>query len=277
MPPSKGHVFLGFALVHPVLFHIGPVYIPSYGAVAALGVLLALLLAQRLALIVGLVPQQVWNLSILALCAALICARLLLIAVNWRDLLAHPMWMLGLAMIHNPLLAGAGALAGVLAACAYARRVKMQLLATADVLAAPFALALSCEQIGALLAGSGFGISSTVPWAVVYTSPLAARWSGAPLGLPVHPVQAYAAFGMLTLAIALTAGIYLCMRRGDVAGIGLMGGGAVIFITEFWRDREGRGAILHGALDGPQIAAIILVLLGALLLRERGGKEAAHA
>jgi phosphatidylglycerol:prolipoprotein diacylglycerol transferase len=263
--------------VYPVLFHIGAVYIPSYGAIAAAGVLLALLLAQRLAAVVGIAPQHVWNLSILALCAALVAARLLLIAFNWRDLLAHPMWMLGLAMIHNPLLAAAGALAGLLAALIYARRMKLPLLETADVLAAPIALALALEQMGALLAGSGYGIATSVPWAVTYLSPLAARWSGAPLGIAVHPVQAYAAFGMLTLAMGIAAVVFMKHRAGDAAGIGLLGGGVVLFITEFWRDREGRGAVLHGALDGPQIAAVALVLLGALLLRERGMKEARYA
>jgi phosphatidylglycerol---prolipoprotein diacylglyceryl transferase len=263
--------------VHPVLFHIGPVLIPSYGAIAAMGVLLALLLAQRLALVAGLAPQHVWNLFILALVAALVAARLLLIAVNWRDLLVHPVWMFGLAMIHNPLIAGAGALAGLLAAWIYAHKAKMPLLATADTLAAPVALALVCEQIGALLAGSGYGRAAAVPWAVVYTSPLAARWSGAPLGIPVHPVQAYAAFGMLVLAIALVAVLYLPHRPGDAAGIALMGGGATLFITEFWRDWEGRGAILHGAIDGPQIAAVVFVLVGALLLFEWRRKGSVHA
>jgi phosphatidylglycerol---prolipoprotein diacylglyceryl transferase len=262
--------------VHPVLFHLGPVFIPSYGAIAAIGVLLGLLLAQRMAGVVGVSPQQVWNLSILALCAALVAARLLLVIVNWRDLFAHPMWMLGLAMIHNPLLAGAGALAGMLAAWIYARVVKMPLLAAADVLAAPVALALAVEQIGALMAGSGFGIDSTAPWAIVYTNSLAARWSGAPLGVRVHPVQAYAAFGMFLLAIALVALVHLRARTGDVTGVALMGGGVVLFVTEFWRDRTGRGAILHGALDGPQIAAILFLMFGVFLLLERGKKEAAH-
>ena len=262
--------------MHPVLFHLGPVFIPSYGAIAAIGVLLALLLAQRMARVSGLSPQQVWNLSILALCAALVAARLLLVIVNWRDLFAHPMWMLGLAMIHSPVLAGAGALAGVLAAWIYARAVKMPLLAAADALAAPVALAFAVEQVGALMAGSGFGIDTTVRWAIVYTNPLAARWSGAPIGVYVHPVQAYAAFGMFTLAIALVALVYLRVRSGDVTGVALMGGGVVLFVTEFWRDREGRGAILHGALDGPQIAALVFLLLGAFLLLERGKKEAVH-
>ena len=48
-----------------------------------------------------------------------------------------------------------------------------------------------------------------------------------------------------------------------------MGLGAVIYMTEIWRDPEGRGLILHGALDGPQIVAVLFVLAGALILRER--------
>jgi len=40
-------------------------------------------------------------------------------------------------------------------------------------------------------------------------------------------------------------------------------------MTELWRDPEGRGTILHGAIDGPQIAAVAMVLAGAFVLRER--------
>ncbi len=58
-------------------------------------------------------------------------------------------------------------------------------------------------------------------------------------------------------------------RKGDVAGMGLMGAGVAVYITELWRDPAGRGAVLHGALDGPQIAAVLLVIAGALVLRER--------
>jgi hypothetical protein len=36
-----------------------------------------------------------------------------------------------------------------------------------------------------------------------------------------------------------------------------------------WRDTEGRGALLSGALDGPQVVAILFVLAGAFVLLER--------
>jgi phosphatidylglycerol:prolipoprotein diacylglycerol transferase len=259
--------------VHPELFHIGPILIPSYGAMAALGVLLALGLAQRTARRAGLDAGQVWNICVLSLCAVLSAERVLLVAANLNQLRSHPSWVLGLAMVHHPLVAGVGALAGAGCGTWYAVWRKMNLAATADALAAPLAAGLALEQVGALLAGSGFGTESTAPWAVTYTSPLAARWSGTPLGVAVHPVQAYAALGFLTLAVLLRVWLPVRRRAGDVAGAWLMGAGVVIYMTELWRDPEGRGLVLKGALDGPQIAAVLMVLGGAVVLRERKGRE----
>ncbi|MDE3186133.1 MAG: prolipoprotein diacylglyceryl transferase [Acidobacteriota bacterium] len=257
--------------MHPILFHIGPVLVPAYGAMAALGVLLALGLAQRTAHSAGIHPNQMWSLCIVALFAALAGSRLLLVIVNWAVVRSHPAWLLGLAMIHHPLLAAAGALLAVAAAALYMRKHHMPLAGTADALAAPLALFLACEQIGALLAGSGYGTETAARWAVTYTSPLAARWSGAPLGVPVHPAQAYAALAFLTISISLLMVLPHRRQQGDIAGLWLMAAGVAIYFTEFWRDTEGRGAILRGALDGPQLAAIAFVLAGALVLRRRKG------
>jgi phosphatidylglycerol:prolipoprotein diacylglycerol transferase len=247
--------------------------------VTALGVLLALGLVLRTARVAGrgtdLDGGKVWNLCILSLFAALAAARLLLVVVNWSALRLHPAWLLELAMVHHPLLAATGALAGAGCALWYARRSKLPLAATADALAPPLALGLAFEQLGALASGSGYGVEAGtgVHWAVTYTDRLAAIWSGAPLGVPLHPVQAYAALAFLTLALLLLVWLPAERRKGDVAGLGLMGAGLAIYITELWRDPEGRGSMLNGALngalDGPQIAAVLLVIAGALVLRER--------
>lgn len=254
--------------MHPVLFHIGALYIPSYGALSALGVLLALLLAQRTARTTGVSAAHLWNLCVVGLFAALAGQRLLLIAVNWSDLRRNPGWMLDLAMIHHPLLAGAAALAGSVAAALCARWQRMPLAATADALAAPLALGLAFEQLGALMAGSGYGTETSLRWAVTYNDILAARWSGAPLGIPLHPVQAYTALAFLTLAVFLLVWLPAQRRKGDVAGLWLLGAGVSIYITELWRDPEGRGSLLNGALDGPQAIAILFVLAGAIVLLE---------
>jgi phosphatidylglycerol:prolipoprotein diacylglycerol transferase len=254
--------------VHPVLLHLGPIVLPAYGAVSALGVLLGLFLAQRTARIAGVNAAQMWNLCIAALFSALIVQRLLLLVLNWSAVEAHPQWMLALSMIHHPLLAAAGGGAGVAMATLYAVRNHLPPRSTADALAAPLALGLACEQVGALLAGSGYGTETTVRWAVTYTDPLATRWSGAPLGVPLHPVQAYAALGYLALAALLLAWLPRRMRVGDVAGLSLLGAGLVVYLTELFRDPLGRGVLLGGLVDTPQIAAILFVLAGALILTE---------
>ena len=120
-----------------------------------------------------------------------------------------------------------------------------------------------------MLSGSGFGTPTTVRWAVTYTDPLAMRWSGVPLGIGLHPVQGYAALGFLALAIGSWTWLPFRRQLGEVAGLFLLGTGVVVFFTEFWRDADGRGGAFGGAFDGPQIAAIALVIAAGLVLRER--------
>lgn len=275
--PLRKHAYPGIAQVHPVLFHIGSILIPSYGVTAALGVLLALALALRTAPLAGVSANQLWNLSILALFAAIAGSRLVLVVLNWTIVRSHPAWLLSLAMIHHPLLSAMGAVIALAVALPYALAQLMPLRNTADALAAPLALGLAFEQIGALLSGAGYGTPSAAPWAVTYTHPLAARWSGAPLLVPVHPVQAYAALAFFLIAAALYFDLPRRRQPGDIAGVFLLSTGAAIYFLEFFRDSEGRGTLLHGIFDAPQLVAVGLVLSAALVLLRRHSPSPASA
>lgn len=275
--------------MHPVLFHFGSLLIPSYGVLAALGVLVALVLVQFTAVAAGatgepeavngpangpahLDPRHGWNALVLGLFAAMAASRALLIAINLGNLRAHPRWLLALALIHHPLLSGVGTVVGLAAILAYARWAGLRLLPLGDspllvALLPPIALGLAFEQIGCLLAGSDFGIPATTALfgSVTYTSPLAARWSGTPLGIPLVPVQLYAA---LAAAFAATVS-FLALRRGQrglssASALLLLGLG--LFFTECLRDWQGRGVLRLGrfgaVIDAPQIAALLLVALG---------------
>ena len=252
--------------MHPVLFQIGSLLVPSYGACAALGVLLALGLAQLTAKRIGLDPRHAWNMLVLAVFAALAASRLLLVVMNLSDLRVHPRWLLAVAMVHHPLLAAVGIVSGIIAILLYVRWAKLPLRTVADCLAAPIFLAAAAEQLGALLAGSDYGSKTNAAWAVTYSSPLAARWSGTPLGIPLHPVQVYAAIGALALAVIVYSWLFLPRRSGDIAGIALVGAGALLFVTEIFRDWEGRGILLGGLIDIPQLVGLVLVLLGGMML-----------
>jgi phosphatidylglycerol:prolipoprotein diacylglycerol transferase len=265
--------------VHPVLFQVGSLLVPSYGACAAVGVLLALWLAQLTARRTGLDPRHAWNMLVVAVFASLAVSRLVLIGMNLSDLRRHPAWLLAIAMVHHPLLAAVGILGGVSAVLIYVRWAKLPVLAVADCLAAPVALGVAAEQVGALLAGSDFGRESaanSVFGAVTYSSELAARWSGTPLGVALYPAQAYAAAGAVLLAVIVCGWLRLpqgARRAGDAAGIGLIGAGVLVCLTEGFRDWEGRGVMLRGIADIPQLVGLGLVVLGcAVLLDWRGGR-----
>ena len=255
--------------MYPVLFHAGPIVVPSYGVMAALGVLLALALLLRTARLANLNPNLLWNLCIVALFAALVGSRILLLALNWTVIRTHPAWLLQLAMVHHPLLAAIGGVFALAAAIPYMRAMRLPWRPTLDALAAPLALALACEQFGSLLSGSGYGTETTVRWSVVYTHPLASLWSGAPLFDPVHPVQAYAALAFLLIAIGLVLWMPRQLRPGDAAGAALLAIAVAVYFTEFFRAPEGRGEMLNGAIDGPQLASVALIILGASLLLDR--------
>ena len=196
------------------------------------------LLAQRTARMAGVNAAKLWNLCVMSLCAALVAERLLLVAVNWSAIRRHPQWTLGLAMIHHPLVAAHGAIAGGGRGSLVRAGAQNAGLATADALAAPLALGLAFEQLGALLAGSGYGTEATVPWAVTYTSPAAALWSGTPLGVPSAP------------------GAGLCGAR--VSDAGRSAAGLAAGATPRGRrgrrvpDGDGRGDLLHRVVARPR-------------------------
>ncbi len=266
--------------MHPVLFQIGSLIIPSYGAVAAIGALLALALAQVTAHRSGLDPRHAWNMLVLAIFAGIATSRLLLIVLNLSDLRRHPSWLLAVALVHHPLLSGVGIVGASVAVYIYIRWVGASIRVALDSLAAPIALGCAAEQVGALLAGSDYGresASATLLKAVIYNSPLAARWSGTPLGVALYPVQGYAAVGALVLAAICLGWLYLPRRTGDVASVWLIGSGTLFFLTEMYRDWEGRGVMLNGLIDAPQLVGLALVLVGGLMLIQWPARNRARA
>src|SRR5262249_50563212 len=80
----------------------------------------------------------------------------------------------------------------------------------ADLCAPAIALGQAIGRIGCLMAGDDYGRPSQVAWAVTFTDPDAARLGGAPLGVPLHPVQLYESLVCLALFAFL---VWLARRK----------------------------------------------------------------
>jgi phosphatidylglycerol:prolipoprotein diacylglycerol transferase len=252
--------------VHPRLFQLGSLAIPTSGALTAIAILAALFTARTAARRLDLDAERVWDLGIAGVITALIAPRLILIVTNWSDFLAHPLWMLGLISVRSQAAVAGGMALAIVAMLIYAKFAQLPLGRTLDALAPAFALGYAITSIGSFLAGTDFGTPTHLPWAVTYTKRLASLWYGTPLGTPLHPVQLYQAllevglFALLLEMIALRKRWKL--RDGEIMGAWLFLSGISTFFLNFLR-----GDLATTSPNGFPLAqslALCMVLIGGL-------------
>jgi phosphatidylglycerol---prolipoprotein diacylglyceryl transferase len=262
--------------VHPLLFHLGSVAIPTYGVLTALALLAALGTSTLAARPLRLPADKLWNLGLLAILTALLAGRLLFVLGHPSLFRKVPFWLLGLVTLPSIGFALGGAAVGALAAMLYALSEGLPLLKTADALAPAAALAFCLNRTGAFCAGSAWGTPTRLPWGVTYRSVVAWLWYGVPLGVRLHPVQLYDAAASLAIFILL---IVIVQRRGarepggEVAGAWLFLYGVARFFLEFLRGDPAREPLLRGAVTLAQVLGIAGVFLGAALWLRKGAPE----
>src|SRR5580765_3054062 len=124
--------------MHPILFEVGNWPIYSYGVLLALAYLAALQLAVVRARRIGIDGSKVMDLGIYLIIAALVGAKLMLVAVDFKYFLAQPREMLSLVRAGGVFYGGL--IAALLAAIWLVRRYQFSLWTTADLFAPGIAL-----------------------------------------------------------------------------------------------------------------------------------------
>ena len=189
--------------MYPELFSIGPVTIYSYGVLLAAPYLLGLWLAMRRARRWGLDPNRVLDLGIYIIIAALVGAKLLLLIVDFDQFSRSAADLLSLARSGGVFYGGL--ILAVVVGFWYVWKHRMPFWTTCDVFAPGIALGHVTGRLGCMAAGCCYGRPTDVPWAVVFTNPLAAANVGTPLGIPLHPTQLYEAGAELLILVLLLA------------------------------------------------------------------------
>ena len=250
--------------MYPRLFQFGHIAIPTYGVFAAIAIIAALAAAMYTARRLALDPDKIWNLSLIIIFTVLLGSRLLLILSHLSDFIAHPFWMIGLVSIRSRgIFYGAFGLA-VCACIGYIFSARLPLRRTLDSLAPAAALGIAIGSLGAFAAGSDYGSPTTLPWGVVYRHALATLWSGAPLGVRLHPVQLYEAAAAFLLFGFLWFWLPHRTHDGEVAGGFLFVYGAALYFLDFYRGD--RNFVFAGAISIAQLFAVVCLLAGVLLL-----------
>ena len=189
--------------MHPILFEVGtwPVY--SYGVLLAVAYLTALQLAVVRARRIGVDGSKIMDLGIYLIIAALVGAKAMLIAVDFKYFIAQPREMLSLVRAGGVFYGGL--IAALLVAVWLVRRYQLALWTTADLFAPGIALGHVIGRFGCLMAGCCYGRPTSVPWAITFHNPLAGLNVGTPLDVPLHPTQLYDAGSELIILLGLLA------------------------------------------------------------------------
>jgi phosphatidylglycerol:prolipoprotein diacylglycerol transferase len=210
----------------------------------------------------GLDPSRVLDLGIYIIIAALVGAKLLLLIVDF-DQFRNPGDLLNLARLGGVFYGGLLLAVGV--AFWYIARHRMPFWTTCDVFAPGIALGHVTGRLGCLAAGCCYGKPTDVPWAVVFTNPLAAANVGTPLGIPLHPTQIYEAGAALIILVALLATEHRGRRFAGRTFWAYMFLYAVSrYIIEIYRG-DPRGTVF-GILSTSQFISVVLGPLSLIML-----------
>jgi phosphatidylglycerol---prolipoprotein diacylglyceryl transferase len=255
--------------VHPYLLHSGHLLLPTFGVLAAVGLMAALTLSLRTATIVGLNPDKLWNAGLFALLSAFALSRLLLIAANPHNFLAYPILIL---MV--PSLTATGILLTILATAIYLRLRHLPLLDTLDAWSPPATLAWAFLALGHLAEGSDAGLPTTLPWGLRIP----------PDRTPLHPVALYAALAASLLTVLLLRQLPRRHHPGDTLVLALAATGTLQFLLTFFRQpypyADSSAALLQTLterLDPMQWIALGMIATAGLILLLQPRKLVPHA
>ena len=248
--------------MHPILFRLGswPVY--SYGVLLALAYLAGLQLAVIRARRAGLDSARIMDLGIYLIIAALVGAKLMLIAVDFNYFRSQPRELLSLVRAGGVFYGGL--LAALFVGLWLVKRYRLPAWRTADMIAPGIAVGHIVGRLGCLLAGCCYGRPTSVPWAIMFKDPVAAINVGTPLDVPLHPTQLYDAGAELLILVILLG----TERRGrGFAGrtfwLYMLLYAVSRFVIEIYRGDE-RGTAL--GMSTSQLVAVVLVPISLIML-----------
>jgi phosphatidylglycerol---prolipoprotein diacylglyceryl transferase len=259
--------------MHPILLTTPFFTLYTFGVLLAAAYLAAYGWVGRGARRAGLDPEALTTLAFWAIVGALLGAKALLVLRSASDYIARPSELLSWSVFSSAGDFYGGFIGALIASALFFRRhPSVPVWRAADVCAPAIALGQAIGRIGCFMAGDDYGRAASVPWAVTFTDPTAERIGGAPLGVPLHPVQLYESAVCLAIFGVLVWFGRRRHREGDVIALYTLLYAIARFILEFYRGDADRGFVFGGMLSTSQFIAIPLAVIAILVLMTRSGR-----
>ena len=221
--------------MYPELFRIGNFPVTSYGLWLAVGMMLALFVASRLAAKDGLPRERIYDLGLWTLLGGLLGSKILMLFVDPN---AH---IFTLDFLRSGGVYYGGLIGGFLAVAILIRWYKLPFWKVADAFAPAVALGQAFGRQGCFSAGCCWGKPTDLWWGVHFTE-AGHEYTGVPMYGPsnediyLHPTQLIESFTML----AVFGFLFWLHRRKKFDGQVLIAYGIIYsifrFSIEFIRD-----------------------------------------
>ncbi len=219
---------------------------------------------RRKALAAGLRDQKILDLSLYILASAILGAKLLLVAVEWRRYTAHPRDLL--EVLRSGGVFYGGLIAATTVAIVYMRKHELPAWAIADMGAPSIALGEAIGRWGCFAAGCCYGKESHGPFAVIFTDRFAHEAVGTPLGVPLHPTQLYLSANAFLIFLILQWAYRRKTFDGEVFWLYVLLYAITRGILETWRGDLVRGFVIPDILSTSQFIGLLAAAVAAAML-----------
>lgn len=237
----------------PVFFSIGPLHIYGYGCMIVVGIIAALFVAEKRAPKLGLDPDVILNLTLLAVVTGLLGAKILFCIVEFPAFVADP---LGVLLSGNGFVVYGGLIGGILAGIFYCRAKGHDFLRYFDIVMPSIAIAQGFGRIGCLMAGCCYGQETDLPIGITFhVSELA------PNGVKLFPTQIISSLGDFLIAIILIMAAKKIKQKGNVGILYLALYCVGRFGIEFFR-ADFRGSV--GPFSTSQLISICVAVIATV-------------
>ena len=245
--------------MYPELFKIGSFSLRSYGAMAAIGFLLAVWIVNRQREYAKLNSDQTSSLLMIAMISGIIGARIFYVVQFYNEQFSGNFLRI-FRVDQGGLVFYGGFLLAIASIIFYCKLKKLDFIRVLDIFTPAIAIAHACGRIGCFLNGCCYGKETSLPWGITYpANSYPAQQTG---GGCLHPVQLYEAGEMVLLFFVF---IFLLKhtRRGVPMSLYLLIYGCLRFLNELFR---GDNPHLLNLFTPAQFIGLLLIPGGLILL-----------
>jgi phosphatidylglycerol:prolipoprotein diacylglycerol transferase len=245
--------------MYPKILDLGPLTIHTYGLLLAAAFIAGIWITSRNAKKAGISPDQIWNMGLIVIFAALVGAKILLLFSDFHYYSENFREIFSLSTLRSTGVYYGGLLLALASAAWFILKKRLPFWSVADLAAPGIALGQAIGRLGCLSAGCCYGKPTHVPWGITFTNPYAFNNVGVTLNTPLHPTQIYESAGALALFLFLMWRLSRKHVTGQIILEYLALYAFLRFVIEFFRDDD-RGFVLYGLLSTSQLIAILTIL-----------------